>query len=221
MSNKKVRKPAAGAGAEFAKKHAEHFAKVYNWEGKPREDNDFGPDESFLSSLSIEEHEEWVQAGNEIRMQFLSYIKAEDKPIDTANALYCLDTCTQFLTQLVQVTTSIINTIDLRSLRQIVAADTQLPHNMRLALKSVGVNADELLGEEKEPEPADKNFRKRPRGARHPLMVMIGFTLQAVRLIQKITAGTNPDAQNLKDRTESDGSSVTLKMPPLPGLPGL
>jgi len=224
MSNKDVRRPAAGAGAAFAKKHAEYFAQFYDWDGKPREDGDLGPDEQFLSTMPTEMHDEWVKTGNRIRADFQESFEADHGPIDTLGALSSLDTCTHFLTQLVRLTSSIISTVDFRSLRQIVASDTHLPNNMRIALKSVGVDADELLSEEKEPlenSVPEKEWRKRPRGARHPLMVLIGFALQATRLIQKISAGTNPDAQNLKDRRVSSEGKGTPKMPKMPNIPDI
>ena len=224
MSNKDVRKPAPGAKEDFEKKRSEPY-KHFDWDRKPREDGDFGPDEMFLSTRSAEEHDEWVKAGERIRSQFEGYVECGSGPVDSQEALSCLDVCTRFLTQLVEITSAVIGTTDLRSLRQIFAGDMHVPRNMRVALRAIGVNADELMGREvkakSDPSP-DKNFRKRPRGAKHPLMVLIGFALQATRLIQKITAGTNPDAQNLPIHEEApeeeDDGSVTFKMPGMPGL---
>ena len=220
MSNKDVRKPAPGAGDEFWNEQRARFSealeKIKDAEAaeqakpEPEPEPEMDEDERLLAYISPERRAEWAEIGHEHDRRLKRQFNAGEGEIDDDEALSALDVCTRFLKQLVSLTSAVLETIDVQSMRTIVAGETNLPRGMVLTLKAAGIEVGDVEKKPKEAQASD--HRKRPRGARHPLMVLVNFSLQATRLIQKITAGTNPGSQNLKKKSEGSG---------VPGIPGM
>ena len=64
----------------------------------------------------------------------------------------------------------------------------------RAALKRLPVEMLEAILKQAEPEPeaADENFRKRPRGSAHPILQIQKLAVGAVRLLTRVLRATNP-----------------------------
>ena len=110
-----------------------------------------------------------------------------------------LKDCLNAAWQTVRLSSAVLGTIDIATLRRIVAGEFKLPEMMRRSFKAAGV--DPTLYEGNEPEPkAEGKPQKRPRGTKHPVVVMMQNGLQAVRLINRITRATNPEVYNLRPK---------------------
>lgn len=153
-------------------------------------------DAEFLSRLPKEEFDEWVRMGKALIMDIRSSIRMEVEEVDDDRATACLDICTNFLTQVVRITGLMLELVDVSQLRTLFAGDLKISRNVALQLKAAGVDLDEFFAPAATDESKDPNWRKRPRGSRHPLIVLLNLAVQSVRLIQRITLGTNPDAHN-------------------------
>ena len=62
----------------------------------------------------------------------------------------------------------------------------------RAALKRVPPEKLDAILNQREPEPADEDFRKRPRGTAHPILVYYRLAVGAARLLTKVLQATNP-----------------------------
>ena len=110
-----------------------------------------------------------------------------------------LKACVAMATQVVEIASAVLGTVDVSTVRKISAGEFKLPAMMRRALKAAGI--DPTLYEGGVPEPAEKpegKAQRRPRGAKHPLVVLMQQGLQAVRLVDRITRATNPGVYNLR-----------------------
>lgn len=125
-----------------------------------------------------------------------------------------LKTCVAMATQIVEITSAVLSTIEVSTVRKIAAGEFKLPHMMRESLKAAGIDPTLFEGEASEPTEKPEGSsnasprqasgqagrtdpRKRPRGAKHPIVVLMGQGLQAVRLVDRITRATNPEVYNL------------------------
>lgn len=201
MSNKDVRKPAPGAAEDFAARRQNHEPET---------------DEELLASCTPEELAKWVEDGHDVRSRLDMHFNAGGPDFSRAAAKGALHACTRFLRQLVSLTGGVLETVDVTSMRKLVANEMPLPRGMRFALKAAGIDADVP----KEPEAQHADHRKRPRASKHPLIALIQMAVQATRLIQKITAGTNPGSQNLLTKEEkaerrSSSASGLMDLPDL------
>lgn len=204
MSNKDVRKPAKGAVVDFNLKQAGG-----------------DPDLARLNGMTPDERSAWAETGEQIKSMLETNFMFEHEPIDDESALGCLDACLHFLNQLLRMTTGVLQTVDVGELRKVVAGDLPLTGSWSLALKALGVDVSTLKPATVNEPRGGVDHRKLPRGRKHPLVVLIGLAVQGVRLVDKITQGTNPGAHNKATKEEKDrkswGSSIAL--PDMPGLP--
>jgi hypothetical protein len=64
-------------------------------------------------------------------------------------------------------------------------------------LKGSGTySAPEKRGAENEPDPSERKKVSKPRGATHPMLVLIKVTVSSIRLLRQIVVGTNPSAMD-------------------------
>ena len=211
MSKKNVRRPADGARKEFKKKHAARFDQMQD---RDAEAKPVDPDMEFLESLDPEKREAWVRAGQNVRDGFDHYFHAPSPPHSSNNMREMLENCTRFLGLLVQLAYGVLETVDKRAMRELVASELPLPREMRVALKAAGYDVDETV--KTNPTEDGVDHRKLPRGRRHPLIVLIGFALQASRLLEKLVGGMNKQVYDRGSR----GSGKTITIPDLPDIPG-
>lgn len=115
-----------------------------------------------------------------------------------------LKSCVSMAAQVVGMTSAVLGTVEISTLRRILAGDFKLPDMMRQSLKAVGVDPAEFEGVEPDFQPsADSTSkaadpRKRPRGSKHPLVVMVEQGMRASQLVERITRATNPAVYNLR-----------------------
>ena len=200
MSNKDVRRPAEGAAEDFAKRQAGESAPV-------------DPDLEFLESLTPEERQEWVEAGYEAKATLSRRYTISDEPLGDEGVASTLDVCTKFLLLFIRMSTDVLQTIDVGSVRSLVADELPLPGQMVKALKAAGYDLGEIHPKSVKQDDG-RDHRKLPRGRKHPLIGLIQLVLQAVRLLDRITVKTHPAAHNKKEK----GSGFFI--PDLPDLPG-
>jgi hypothetical protein len=62
----------------------------------------------------------------------------------------------------------------------------------RVALKKIDPEKLAAIMNQVEPEPAATDARKRPRGAMHPILLMIKLSVGAARLLKQVIKATNP-----------------------------
>jgi len=110
-----------------------------------------------------------------------------------------LKACVAMASQVVQLSSAVIGTIEMATLRRIFAGEFKLPAMMRTALKAAGTDPTVFEGEPPEIKIEGK-ARKRPRGSKHPVVVLMQSGIQAVRLIDRITRATNPEVYNLRPK---------------------
>jgi hypothetical protein len=117
-------------------------------------------------------------------------------PLSDSHVRGILADCTNFLRQLVRITSDVVETVGVGQVRQIVAAELPLS---RQIIREDGTCSDK-------PTPAveapDRDHRKHPRGRKHPLITLVQMALQGVRLLMQITQGTNPGAHNEETLTD-------------------
>jgi hypothetical protein len=106
-----------------------------------------------------------------------------------------LEDCAKFLWQLAQITSGVIATVDVSAFRKIVADNAPMPG------RPVTDSA------QAEPE---RDHRKNPRGRKHPLMTLVQFALQGVRMLLQITAAVNPNVHG-KESFEQKQTRQKLK----------
>ena len=158
-----------------------------------------------------EEMKEWVEKLNTLMGDKLAQagIQAEallarcfeadpDEMLSDDYVRRTLKCCVAMATQVVEITSAVLGTIDVSTVRRITAGEFKLPHMMRESLKAAGI--DPAMYEGSVPEPVAKpegKAQKRPRGTKHPVVVLMQQGLQATRLIDRITRATNPGVYNL------------------------
>jgi hypothetical protein len=110
-----------------------------------------------------------------------------------------------FLWQLTSITAGVLGTVDLGKVRKIVAAEIPIPRG------TVDESGQVLLQEAATADTApDRDHRKNPRGRKHPLLTLVQYALQAVRMLLQITQGTNPGAHD-KESLEARQQREALK----------
>jgi hypothetical protein len=87
-----------------------------------------------------------------------------------------LDDISKFLLQLAHITSGVLSTIDVAAVRRIVAENAAMPGYMPEAEQA-----------------PDRDHRKNPRGRKHPLLTLVQFALQGVRMLLQITAAVHPN----------------------------
>ena len=109
-----------------------------------------------------------------------------------------LGDCCQFLWQLAQLTSGVVETLGIGNVRQIVAAELPVPRHIIREDGTASDGAAPTLAEpDRDPSSASgRDHRKNPRGRRHPVITLLQMTLQGIRLLMQISAGTNPNAHN-------------------------
>ena len=177
----------------------------------------------WLAGLSDEELKAWREHGQGI-LDSLSFraggvSAVEPGPLTDKEVGKYLANGVRYLNQVVVLTSAVLDTIDVEYTRKIVAADSK-PVDMRRALELLGYDPEILLGEKTGAQPARRSlgegvsasdgcspngqssndqtqdWRKRPRGRRHPLLQLVALASTSVRLINQITRDTNPRAHN-------------------------
>jgi hypothetical protein len=113
-----------------------------------------------------------------------SFRSGGSSAISDATAIGMLEDCMRFLWQIVRITSEVVASVDVGSYRKIAAADCAAPGTV--------IGAD---GKAFKAEPAPEGGSK-PRGARHPLMVLVGMGTTAVRLLRQLVRGLHPGAVN-------------------------
>jgi hypothetical protein len=98
--------------------------------------------------------------------------------------------CTNFLRQLVRITSDVVETVSLAQVRQIVAAELALPSHIIREDGSMSNKPTQPV------DAPDRDHRKNPRGRKHPVITLLQMALSGIRLLLQITAGTNPNVQN-------------------------
>jgi len=213
---KKVRNPSPEAVSDFVKKRQEQLAdeqarREANAAAQAAEADKQHPDETpdqrqrrkekeYLDNLSPEERDSWVEAGRLIHERMTTLYLRPDGPMTQDEVVTSLDTCTRFLTQLVDCASDVMGSLDANSIRKIVAADVPLTETMRLSLRALGLASDKFSQDTV--EEVYSSPQQRPRGARHPLMSFFAMAVQAARLVCQITRGAWPEAHNLFTRKE-------------------
>ena len=213
---KKVRNPSPEAASDFIKKRQAQLAdeqarREANAAAQAAEADRQHPDETpderrrrkekeYLDTLSPEQREEWIEAGRLIQTRMTTLYMRRDGAMTEEEVIDSLDTCTRFLTQLVEAASDVMGSLDANSIRKIVAADVPLTETMRLSLRALGLAGDEFS--QATVEEVYSNPQERPRGARHPLMAFFAMAVQAARLTCQITRGVWPEAHNMFTRKE-------------------
>jgi hypothetical protein len=116
-----------------------------------------------------------------------------------------LDEISKFLLQLAHITSGVLGTIDVSAVRKIVAENAPMP----------GVRVDRLPDEEQAPDRdpstgSGRDHRKNPRGRKHPLLTLVQFALQGVRMLLQITAAVHPNVHG-KESLEEKQAREKLK----------
>lgn len=175
------------------------------------------PLDDWLAGLSDEEVKRWREYG-ETMLGCLEYhvhgVSSGEGPLSDDEVKGYLANGVRFLHQTVTMTSHVLDTVDVKTLRRIVASDTDST-SLRKALKVLGRDADEVLGPEtgggKQEAGTSSDWRKRPRGRRHPLLQLVALACSSVRLINQITRDTNPHAHNrptLEERQDAQFERV-------------
>lgn len=159
--------------------------------------------DEWLKGLSEEEFEKWRRYGESIRDALQTRIVGvsveEGDSLSDDEVREYLANSVRFLNQVVNMTSVVLETVEPGYLRKIAAADCR-PLDMHHALKVIGYDPEVILGDTPDPETTGKNpgkdWRKGPRGGRHPLVVLMKLAVSATRLIHAITIDTNPQAHN-------------------------
>jgi hypothetical protein len=113
--------------------------------------------------------------------------------------------------QLVLITSNVVETVGVGQVRKIVAAEIPVPRGVILEDGTISTKdlADTPDSAKVAPGVPDRDHRKNPRGRKHPLITLLQMSLQGVRLLLQITAGTNPGAHNdesLGDKREREAA---------------
>jgi hypothetical protein len=120
----------------------------------------------------------------------------EGEPIGDGVMEAMLDTCEQFLWQLVQITSRVLETVQIGDVRKLVAAEMAMPGCVVLQ--------DGTISEGKAAsEPA-----ARSRGGTHPLVALLRLATQAVRLLRQLSLGTHPHVHNKRKRNPEQDASL-------------
>jgi hypothetical protein len=100
-----------------------------------------------------------------------------------------LDDVSKFLWQLAHITSGVLGTIDISAIRKIVAENAPMP------------DAPEGRLPDSEQGP-DRDHRKNPRGRKHPLITLVQFALQGVRMLLQVTAAVHPNVHGKESLDE-------------------
>jgi hypothetical protein len=98
-----------------------------------------------------------------------------DVAIDDNAMRNILSECSKFLLQLANITSGVLASIDVSAVRGIVAENAPMP------------------GSRPAEAAPDRDHRKNPRGRKHPLITLVQFALQGVRMLLQITAAAHPN----------------------------
>lgn len=159
-------------------------------------------DSALLEVLSEEQRRKWCEAGERLYGKLCKSLSFDPGPMTEEEVGRSLDTCTRFLNQVVTTASAIFESLDPNTVRQLVAADVPLSTRARRFLKAADLDLYEKITHTPPPDltgegnSGESSPQKRPRGARHPLMVLLGMALQSARLIYQITRGTWPEVHN-------------------------
>ncbi|MBZ0138110.1 MAG: hypothetical protein K8I27_17270 [Planctomycetes bacterium] len=205
---KKLRNPSAEAVSEYVRQRRaqlekEELERQAQHDAVPPEPatQPTDPDLQFFARLSSEDRAEWVEAGNRLYRTLAESLYVTNEPMTEEEALCSLDSTSRFLNLLVNVGTSVLETVDIASIRRIVAGDVPLTESMRLTLKAAGRDVDDMVRRTTE-QPAGTSPQKRPRGARHPLMTFLSLCAQAARLQERLLGAMFPQLVNKLTREE-------------------
>lgn len=204
---KKLRNPSPEAVSEFVRKRREQIEKqeAAKQHAAPPETEPakHDPDAETLAAMDADEREEWAETGRKLYLRLRTLLLTDKGVMDESEALNSLEVTARFLTLVVNMGAEVLQTVDPGAVRRIVAADVPLTETMRLAFKAAGHNVDELTGPA-QAEAQDASPQKRPRGARHPLMVLVGICVQAARLQHRLLAAMFPHTQNQQTLEEKN-----------------
>ena len=162
--------------------------------------------DGWLASLSDEDLEKWMEIGRGLMEKLetrVPGVAAGSGPLTDEEARGYLANGVRLLNQVTTLTSMVLDTIDVSTLRKIAAQDSR-PMSVRKALKTLGYDADRVLGTAEAgvgsleaggsaSDGKNSDSRKRPRGRRHPLMVLIAQGASCSRLVKQIVAVTNPE----------------------------
>jgi hypothetical protein len=99
-----------------------------------------------------------------------------------------MEQCCQFLSQIMTLTSAVIESVSVGQVRKIVAAE--------VAVTGSVIDLDGKVTGALETPACERDSRKLPRGRKHPLILLLQCGLQAARMLQKITEALNPNAHN-------------------------
>jgi hypothetical protein len=220
---KKLRNPSPEAVADFVKQRQEQAAReqaareeqrrrdaearaaAEGWDKLDPAERRRRLDDAYIESLTPEERAEWAEYGRQVHDNLTRTTLVPTGPLTAEEAQGMLDNCARFLNKLVDLAHGVMHTLDPHTVRRIVAADVPLTESMRVALKASGHNVDDLAEKQRLKDVAeDPSPRKRPRGARHPLMALMGLAVQATRLLTRLTREVWPELHNQFTKEEKD-----------------
>ncbi|MCB9895011.1 MAG: hypothetical protein H6839_11225 [Planctomycetes bacterium] len=133
----------------------------------------------------------------------------KSRPLSDKQVEFILRDAVRFLWQIINLTSSVAETIRVGDLRRAVAGEMAMPGDMVRTDGTISRHPDARKAGETADGPKRTGAKSKSRGSSHPFVMLLRLAVQAARLIRQITSGTHPGVHNkLKHNVVNVGDAL-------------